>query len=301
MYDREAHLERRGPEALRHGERVRSVTLHGTILHTSTRRKRQATAAEGPLIRAIALKRSDVPDFERYPFSIPAVRQLDELTLDPHVTFFIGENGSGKSTLVEAIAVAAGYNPEGGSRHMTLETRASHSELHKYLRLVRGTRRPRTGYFLRAESFFNVATYIEEIPDAVASHGGGSLHERSHGESFISLVTHRFGPEGLYILDEPEAALSVRGDLALMRRMHDLINAGSQFIISTHSPILLGFPDALIYALGEEGISRQTFDDNDVVATTRAFLSDREGFLRHLLTDDHDSEIPSDADVDRRQ
>lgn len=198
------------------------------------------------LVRSVVLKRDEIDDFDVYPFSIPAIRQLDELELDPHVTLLAGENASGKSTLVEAIAVAAGFNPEGGSRHMTVSTRPSHSALHEHLRLVRGTRRPRTGYFLRAESFFNVATHVEGIPEAVAAHGGIPLHEQSHGESFIALVTHRFGPRGLYILDEPEAALSVHGVLALMRRMHELVALGSQFIVSTHSPILLGYPGAKI-------------------------------------------------------
>jgi predicted ATPase len=180
-------------------------------------------------VRTVVLKRDETLDFDVYPFSIPAIRQLHELSLDPRVTLFAGENGSGKSTLVEAIAVAAGFNAEGGSRNMTVSTRASHSVLHRHLRLVRGTHRPRTGYFLRAESFFNVATYVEELhhPGAAAAHGGISLHERSHGESFIALFSNRFGPKGLYILDEPEAALSLRGNLALMRRMHDLVAADS--------------------------------------------------------------------------
>jgi predicted ATPase len=240
---------------------------------------------DDPFVRSVVLKRDEVADFDVYPFSIPAVRQLGELALDPRVTLFAGENGSGKSTLVEAIAVAAGFNPEGGSRHMTVSTRPSHSRLYEHLRLVRGSRRPKTGYFLRAESFFNVATYIEGIPDAVASHGGAPLHERSHGESFISLVKHRFGPKGLYVLDEPEAALSLRGNLALMRRMHDLVAEGSQFIVSTHSPILLGYPGAKIYVLSDNGIAETRYEETEVVALTRSFLDDRERFLHHLFED----------------
>src|SRR5712692_8934020 len=152
--------------------------------------------ADDLFVRALVLKRDEIESFDAYPFSIPAVRQLAELKLDSRVTLFAGENGSGKSTLVEAIAVAAGFNPEGGSRNMTVSTRPSHSVLHGHLRLVRGTRRPRTGYFLRAESFFNVATYVEQLgdPGATIAHGGIPLHERSHGESFIALVTNRFGP-----------------------------------------------------------------------------------------------------------
>jgi len=203
------------------------------------------------------------------------------------VTLFAGENGSGKSTLVEAIAVAAGFNAEGGSRSVTVSTRASHSDLHEHLRLVRGTRRPRNGYFLRAESFFNVATYVEQLgdPGIAAAYGDRPLHERSHGESFIALVQHRFGPKGLYILDEPEAALSLRGNLALMRRMHDLVAEGSQFIISTHSPVLLGYPGAKIYVLSSEGISETAYEKTEVVELTRAFLDGREQFLRHLFED----------------
>ena len=212
---------------------------------------------------------------------------MHELELDPHVTLFAGENGSGKSTLVEAIAIAAGFNAEGGSRNVTVSTRASHSDLHRHLRLVRGTRRPRTGYFLRAESFFNVATYIEALgdPGIAAAYGDVPLHERSHGESFIALVQHRFGPKGLYILDEPEAALSLRGNLALMRRMHDLVAEGSQFIVSTHSPILLGYPDARIYVLSDAGIAQVPYEKTEVVELTRAFLDGRDQFLHHLFQD----------------
>jgi len=234
-------------------------------------------------VRSVVLKRDAIDDFGSYPFSIPAIRQLDELMLDPHVTLFAGENGSGKSTLVEAIAVAAGFNAEGGSRNVTVSTRASHSPLHKHLRLVRGTRRPKTGYFLRAESFFNVATYLENLDGGLAPYGGSSLHEKSHGESFISLVTHRFGPNGLYILDEPEAALSLRGNLALIRRMHDLVAEGSQFIVSTHSPILLGYPGATIYVLSADGIAQTAYEETEVVELTRSFLQDRAQFLHHLF------------------
>jgi predicted ATPase len=239
-------------------------------------------------IRSVVLKRDEIDDFGAYPFSIPAIHELHELALDPHVTFLAGENGSGKSTLIEAIAVAAGFNPEGGSRSVTVSTRPSHSQLHKHLRLVRGRHRPRTGYFLRAESFFNVATYIEQLgdPAIAAVYGGVPLHERSHGESFLALLKHRFGPKGLYILDEPEAALSLRGNLALMRRMHDLVAEGSQFIVSTHSPILLGYPDATIYVLSGEGIAEVPYERTENVELTRAFLDGREQFLRHLFADD---------------
>src|SRR6266550_3989077 len=229
---------------------------------------RSPRRADDLFVRALVLKRDEIESFDSYPFSIPAIRGLDELRLDSALTLFAGENGSGKSTLVEAIAVAAGFNPEGGSRSVTVSTRASHSVLHKYVRLVRSTRRPRTGFFLRAESFFNVATYIEELRDpAITNAYGGALHEKSHGESFISLVTNRFGPNGLFILDEPEAALSLRGNLALMRRIHDLVAQGSQFVIS------------------DDGLIETAYERTEVVELTRAFLSDRHEFLHHLFDD----------------
>jgi predicted ATPase len=243
-----------------------------------------------PFIRSVVLRRGDVPSFDEYPFSVPALRSLTELALHPGVTLLAGENGSGKSTLVEAIAVAAGFNAEGGSRNMAFSTRSSHSPLHEYVRLVRSGRTPRTGYFLRTESFFNVATTIEALdeepgfgPPLIDSYGGVSLHEQSHGESFLSLFTHRFGPDGLYVLDEPEAALSLRGNLALISRMHELVAEGSQFVVSTHSPILLGYPDAWIYVLGENGIDRVPYEETEHYELTRIFLDDRERFFRHLF------------------
>lgn len=168
-------------------------------------------------LESIKLRREEVPSFDVYPYCLPVVRALDELGLHSKVTFLIGENGAGKSTLLEAIAVAWGFNPEGGSRSFGFSTRDSHSELHKYLRLSRGLQLPKDGYYFRAESFFNVATEIEHIDEEtkgsgsapiINSYGGRSLHEQSHGESFMSLVVERFGGEGFYILDEPEAALS---------------------------------------------------------------------------------------------
>jgi predicted ATPase len=246
-----------------------------------------------PLVRAVRLRREDVPDFASYPFSTPAISALSKLDLSAPVTLLAGENGSGKSTLVEALAVALGFNPEGGSNNMTVATRPSHSALHEYLRVERGTRRERTGYFLRAESFFNVATHIEQL-DAepcggrpiIESYGGVSLHEQSHGESFLSLVMNRFGADGLYLLDEPEAALSLRGCLALIRRMHELVADGSQFIVASHSPIILGYPDARIYVLSESGIVETPYEETEQYELTRSFLDDRHRFLHYLLADE---------------
>ena len=241
----------------------------------------------------VTLQREQIEDFSRYPFSIPAVRDLEELVLDDHVTFLIGDNGSGKSTLLEAIAVAAGFNPEGGSRNFKFATRSSESELHKFLRPSRGIRRQRDGFFLRAESYFNVATEIEKLdaepafgPPIIDSFGGVSLHEQSHGESFLALVRERLFGEGLYIFDEPEAALSPQRQLSLLARMHQLVNQGSQFVIATHSPILMAYPDALLYQLDERGLRVVEYEETEHYRLTRDFLNSRESYFKHLFRDE---------------
>lgn len=223
-----------------------------------------------------------------FPWTLPAVAALgDGLALDPAVTYLVGENGSGKSTLIEAVAVAAGLNPEGGSRNFTHLTRASHSDAWKELRLVRGERRPKTDFFLRAESFFTAATYIDSFEELqlLKSYGGKSLHEQSHGESFLALILNRFGPDGLYFLDEPEAALSAQNCLTCLRRMHELVTQGSQFVVATHSPILLAYPGATIYECGAHGLRRIEFEEAESVRLTRDFLESRDRFLARLLAD----------------
>jgi predicted ATPase len=230
---------------------------------------------------------------EAYPWNLPAARALaDGLLLDSKVTYLVGENGSGKSTLMEAIAVAAGMNPEGGSRHFSYATRESHSELSTAIRLVRGSRRERSSFFLRAESFFTAATYIENLSDertskeeALAPYGGRSLHELSHGESFLALMMNRFGPNGFYLLDEPEAALSTQNCLTMLRRVHELVQEGSQFIIATHSPIVLAYPEATIYRCGEHGLEAVDYEETEPVRLTQSFLAARERFLDELFSD----------------
>ena len=237
-------------------------------------------------IRSVRIERDGVGQPDAYPFALPALRDLDTLDLHPGVTFLVGENGSGKSTLVEAIAVAAGFNAEGGSRNFNFSTRDSTSGLHRHLRLVRSPSRPRTGFFLRAESFFNVASEIEQLgPEVARSYGSRSLHEQSHGESFLSLVLNRFGPDGLYLMDEPEAALSPQGCLALIRAIHDLVADGCQFIIATHSPLLIATPGALVLELDEDGISRVPYEQTRTFGLFRSFTESPDRFLRTLLAD----------------
>jgi predicted ATPase len=208
------------------------------------------------------------------------------------VTFLVGENGSGKSTLVEAIAVAAGFNAEGGSRSFRFATRASESSLGAALRIGRAPGRERSAFFLRAESYYNVATEIERL-DAepgrggkiLGGYGGVTAHERSHGQAFLDLLNHRFRPGGLYLLDEPEAALSVTGCLAALARIHELARRGSQFLVATHSPILLAVPRSRILEIGDDGALRTVdYDDALPVRTTRAFLAAPGRTVRTLLT-----------------
>lgn len=245
-----------------------------------------------PYLRALSLRRDQVPDFGRYPFALPAVSSLEQITFERPVTFFIGENGSGKSTLLEAIAVALGFNAEGGSRNFHFGTRPSHSELHQYVRPVRSIERPRDGFFLRAESYYNVATEIERIdaepgPGARIgpAFGPRALHEQSHGESFLALVEHRFRGHGLYVLDEPEAALSPMRQMALLSRLGVLVRMRSQFLIATHSPILLAYPDATIYECSPDGLRCVAYEETEHYRITKDFLNRYPMMLQTLLSE----------------
>lgn len=238
-------------------------------------------------IRSVMLE--GVYDSSSYPFSLNVIKGFKPLDLHPKVTYIIGENGSGKSTLLEAIAIAYGFNPEGGTRNLSFETSASHSILHDYIKLIKGIRSPQDGFFLRAESFYNVASHIDDIDrygglgrPIIESYGGTSLHKQSHGESFMSLMVHRFGGHGVYILDEPEAALSPMRQLAMLSRMHELVEEGSQFIIATHSPIVMGYPESTIY-LVDDGMKQVAYEETEHYQVMKQFMNHREGMLKHLL------------------
>jgi predicted ATPase len=199
--------------------------------------------------------------------------------------------------LLEAIAVHLGFNAEGGSRNFNFSTRSSHSQLHSFLNIKKGLKHPKDNYFFRAESFYNVATAIEQLDEEAEKYGGygkpirsffgeRSLHEQSHGESFFTLLTKRFVGNGLYLFDEPEAALSPTRQLSMLTRLHDLCEQNSQFIIATHSPILLSYPNADIYQITDEGISRVDYEDTEHYQTTKNFLNNHEKMLGILLGKD---------------
>ncbi|MEC0243148.1 AAA family ATPase [Paenibacillus dokdonensis] len=244
-------------------------------------------------LRSMMLKREEVPSFRTYPFSLPAVHDFYSLSFQKPVTFIIGENGSGKSTLLEAMAIAWGFNPEGGTLNFSFETKSSHSDLYRYMRLAKGVVRPRDGFFFRAESYYNVATNIDQLdaeegsgPHIRDSYGGKSLHEQSHGESFFATFMNRFGGRGLYLMDEPEAALSPLKQLSMLTRMHQLVTKQSQFVIATHSPILMTYPHAEIWLLDEEGMRQVALEETEHYIITRKMMNDREQMLDILLEEE---------------
>jgi predicted ATPase len=233
-----------------------------------------------PYLRSVTIDpRADL-DFDRYPFNIPAVRAMGVLEPHPDVTFFVGENGAGKSTLLEAIAVALGMPAEGGTRNVH-RTQQEVSPLHRVLRLVKGWRQPRAAYFLRAESLFNVFTYLDELGPG----GGPSMHLKSHGEAFLE-VLQGFRRDGLYLLDEPEAALSPNRQLAALALIDRLVKEGCQFIIATHSPILLAYPNARILCFDAGGIAEMAYEDTEHYAVTRDFLNHYPRRLQQLLDEE---------------
>ena len=240
-------------------------------------------------IGSVSLK-EPLPE-DSYLKKLPIVKHLEREPIEfkSRVSFIVGENGSGKSTLVEAIAAAFGFNPEGGSLNFSFETKATHSELYKHLRLTKYLR-PKDGFFLRAESFYNAVSYIDEldeIPSAAPpiwdSYGGVSFHQMSHGEGFMKLVTNRFSGHGLYILDEPEAALSPMRIMSLICEIDRLAKLDSQFIIATHSPMLMAFPDAEVLNITDNGLTRVSYRDTEHYRLMRHFLENPERMLDYLL------------------
>lgn len=248
-------------------------------------------------LQAVRLERNRVPKFDEYPFSIPSIRHLTRLEFHPAVTFFIGENGSGKSTLLEAIAVKAGFSAEGGDKQLQFGTRDTHSQLHGCVCLERSLGRPTDGFFLRAESFYNVASKLEEIEEETPSgspfraYGGKSLHRQSHGESFLAVLKERVQGGGVYLFDEPEAALSPQRQLSVLTLMHRMVCHQSQLIIATHSPILLAYPQAKIFQFSESGIAEVSYAETEHFQITRDFLNRPERMLEILMAaEDEDLE-----------
>ncbi len=227
-------------------------------------------------------------NWRRFPFNVLAIQKMGTLKLNPAITFLAGENGSGKSTLIEGMAIRLGFGEQGGTRNFTFGQREPDGGLHDYLRFDRNIQLKEVdGFFLRAESFFNVSTEIDELQKVDGGmyrhYGGKSLHRLSHGEAFIALVQNRFRDESLFLLDEPEAALSPARQLVLLKEIHWLVRSGCQFIIATHSPILMAYPNAKIYWLDENGIEARAWEDIEHVELTKSFLGNPKVFLKHLL------------------
>ncbi|WP_110954980.1 AAA family ATPase [Anaerosinus massiliensis] len=233
-------------------------------------------------LRAVELLHEDIEENRvDYPFCLPIFHQFEQLEFDPNVTILVGENGAGKSTLLEAIAVAWGFNPEGGTCNMKFSTQDTHSNLHESMRLVKGVKRPQDSYFLRAESFYNVATQAENY--GVSQYYGGALHLKSHGEAFFATLMNKFKGKGFYLLDEPEAALSPMRQMAILTRIRELVDDASQFIIATHSPIIMAFPGAKILQLSEHGIEPIAYENTEHYRITKQFINHRESILKILM------------------
>ena len=237
-------------------------------------------------LKGIRLSPNEDIDRNCYPFNIPALRNFKELSFESPVTFFVGENGMGKSTLIEAIAIAMNFNPEGGTANFNFSTSDSHSELCNHLITIRGAKRNRDGFFLRAESFYNALSYMDQVNDAGGNiydyYGGKRLHEVSHGEGFMNMLIHRCRRNSFYIFDEPEAALSPLSQIKMLIRMHQLVQEDSQFIISTHSPILMAYPGATIYQLTESGIHPTAYDKTEHYMLMKYFIGNTDKYLKEI-------------------
>lgn len=234
-----------------------------------------------PYIRAVKFKSPESLDWASYPYVVPAVNDLESIKFHPQVTFFVGENGSGKSTILEALALALGFSEEGGTRNVQLNTATTASDLHQAIRTIKSYKKPQDYYFLRAESFYNVATYMKQVNYLVEY--GGDIHLRSHGEAFLKLLTIKLKGKGLYLLDEPEAALSPTMLMTTLSVLDRLCQEQSQFIIATHSPILLAYPNAKIYQFSDTGIREISYEETEHFRVTKDFLNNYQKRIQQLL------------------
>jgi len=233
-------------------------------------------------LKEISLKPDKDIDISVFPYNLKIIQDISKIKFQNPVTFIIGENGSGKSTILEAIAISLRLNPEGGNQNMLFSTSSTHSDLYQSLRVSKGIHQPKEKYFLRAESFYNVATEVDNY-GVKDSYGGKSLHQQSHGESFLSLFMNKLRGNGLYILDEPEAALSPKRQMSLITRINDLIKNDSQFIIATHSPIILSYPYADIYDISNSQINKVKYEETEIFQITKMYLDHYQRMLNELL------------------
>jgi predicted ATPase len=248
-------------------------------------RKKYIPLTNQPLLSSITITLDDSVNRTDYPFCLPLIQNTKQITFSSPVTFFVGENGAGKSTILEAIAHNVGFGPEGGSKNIQFQTsNADKARLGDYMRLS-WNHKPHNGYFFRAESFFNVANYLDTIGDSYGSYGGKSLHHQSHGESFFAFFNNRLGDGGFFIFDEPEAALSPQRQLSLLSIIHELSkNHAAQFIIATHSPLLLAYPNATIYSCDGDELQQISYKDTMHYQITKQFLDNPELYLRNLFS-----------------
>lgn len=253
--------------------------------------KSSAAFFNGPLLDTIKVKSSTLIDIAEYPFLLPIVKNLKEINFPTQVTFFVGENGTGKSTILEAIAHHVGFGPEGGSRNISFKTSGdnTYSGAQKLAEqfILSWRQKPKDGYFFRAESFYNVANYLDLLGvDAYKSYGGKSLHHQSHGESFFSFFKNRISRGGFFILDEPEAALSPQRQLSLLVIINQLCkDFNTQFIIATHSPILLAYPDATIYSCDEGCLKKINYTETAHYQISKQFLNNPDIYLKNLFSE----------------
>lgn len=238
--------------------------------------------AAKPYLQEIILDHKSIESLNAYPYNIPAIKSLSSLKFHPDVTFIVGENGAGKSTLIEAIAYCLGFSAEGGTKSVQIETHNNLSPLHRSLKIIKSYKKPDDHFFLRAESFYNLATYMDNT-GYLKQYGVSSLHNCSHGESFMAVLTNKLKGNGLYIFDEPEAALSPARQLAAITAIHNLVLKNSQFIIATHSPLLLSYPGATIFELNESGIEQIQYKNTQHFQLSKYFLNNYDVMLKELL------------------